>query len=72
MSTRFTLEYWEDEGWFAGKLKEVPGIFSQGEILNALIENIQEAYQLMMEESETKLMLSPAQGTMELKLCQSN
>jgi hypothetical protein len=26
----FTLEYWIDEGWYVGKLKGVPGVFSQG------------------------------------------
>ncbi len=28
--TTFTLEYWEDDGWFVGRLHEVPGCFSQG------------------------------------------
>jgi hypothetical protein len=27
----FTLEYWEDDGWFVGRVAEVPGVFSQGE-----------------------------------------
>ncbi len=46
----FTLEYWLDEGWYVGRLKEVPGVFSQGETLQELEENIQDAYQLMLEE----------------------
>jgi len=46
----FTLEYWQDDGWHVGRLKEVPGVFSQGESLQELEENIREAYQLMMEE----------------------
>ncbi len=46
MLRRFTLEYWSDDGWYVGKLKEVPGVFSQGETLQELEENIQEAYQL--------------------------
>ena len=46
----FTLEYWMDEGWFIGRLKEVPGIFSQGQSLKELEENIQDAYHLMIEE----------------------
>ncbi len=50
MKKRFTLEYWIDEGWYVGKLKEVPGVFSQGETLEKLEENIKEAYQLMMAE----------------------
>ena len=47
---RFTLEYWVDEGWYVGRLKEVPGVFSQGESLEELEANIREAYALMMEE----------------------
>ena len=31
MKRFFTLEYWADEGWLVGRLKEVPGIFSRGE-----------------------------------------
>lgn len=48
----FTLEYWQDEGWYVGRLKEIPGVFSQGETLEELEENIREAYQLMKEEEE--------------------
>ena len=52
MGKRFILEYWIDEGWYVGKLKEVPGVFSQGETLEELEENIKEAYQLMMNEED--------------------
>jgi len=45
----FTLEYWTDDGWFVGRLKEIPGVFSQGETLAELEDNIREAYLLMME-----------------------
>ncbi len=51
MLRHFTLEYWVDEGWYVGRLKEVPGVFSQGETLQELEENIQDAYQLMLEEA---------------------
>ena len=54
MQRHFTLEYWIDEGWYVGKLQEVPGIFSQGKSLDELEENIREAYQLMMEEEESR------------------
>jgi predicted RNase H-like HicB family nuclease len=50
MSRYFTLEYWMDEGWYVGRLKDVPGVFSQGETFQQLEENIREAYQLMIEE----------------------
>ncbi len=53
MGKRFTLEYWIDEGWYVGRLKEVPGVFSQGETLEELEENIIEAYQLMIAEENS-------------------
>jgi predicted RNase H-like HicB family nuclease len=52
MMRYFTLEYWVDEGWYVGRLKEVPGVFSQGASLQELEENIQEVYELMMEEKQ--------------------
>ena len=51
----FTLEYWMDKDWYVGRLKEVPGVFSQGASLQELEENICDAYQLMMEEEEEAL-----------------
>ncbi len=45
----FTLEYWQDEGWYVGRLKEVAGVMSQGETLDELEANIRDAYQLMSE-----------------------
>lgn len=52
MLRNFTLEYWQDEAWYVGRLKEIPGVFSQGESLQELEENIRDAYQLMREEEE--------------------
>jgi len=48
MKPAFTLEYWKDEGWYVGRLREVPGVFSQGETLEELRENIVDAYRLMV------------------------
>lgn len=53
MKFNFTLEYWLDQNWYVGKLKEVPGVFSQGESLEELENNIKDAYKLMMEESNS-------------------
>jgi len=39
MLRHFTLEYWMDEGWYVGRLKEVPGVFIQGKSLEELEEN---------------------------------
>jgi predicted RNase H-like HicB family nuclease len=53
---KFTLEYWEDDGWFVGRLLEVPGAFSQGETLEELKENINDAYNLMIESEPTDIL----------------
>ncbi|AUB82601.1 type II toxin-antitoxin system HicB family antitoxin [Candidatus Thiodictyon syntrophicum] len=50
MQQQFTLEYWIDVDWYVGKLQEVPGVFSQGETLDELEDNIRDAYALVMEE----------------------
>lgn len=55
MAKNFTLEYWLDEGWYVGRLKEAPGIFSQGKTLKALKTNILDAYNLMIEEEQAIL-----------------
>ncbi|MBI5853829.1 MAG: type II toxin-antitoxin system HicB family antitoxin [Nitrospirae bacterium] len=49
-AARLTLEYWKDEDWYVGQLREVPGVISQGATLKELEENIQDAYQLMLKE----------------------
>jgi len=65
--SQFTLEYWEDEGWFVGRLVEVPGIFSQGETLEELKENIRDAYQMMLESEPANFVpSSPHKILMEL------
>jgi predicted RNase H-like HicB family nuclease len=51
MVRNFTLIYWADEGWQVGRLKEVPGVFSQGKTLKELESNIRDAYRLMMEDA---------------------
>ena len=52
MKRFFTLEYWQDDGWFVGRLKEIPGVFSQGKTLEELKQNITDAYRLMLAEYE--------------------
>jgi predicted RNase H-like HicB family nuclease len=48
---RLTLEYWPDEDGFVGRLREVPGVFSQGDTVAELEENIRDAYELVREDS---------------------
>ena len=50
MEREFDLEYWQDEGWYVGRLREVPGVFSQGETLEELEDNIRDAYRLVLED----------------------
>jgi predicted RNase H-like HicB family nuclease len=50
MRRSFTMEYWQDDGWFVGRLRGIPGVFSQGETLADLEANLQEVLQLMLED----------------------
>ncbi len=69
MERTFTLEYWLDEDWYVGRLKEVPGVFSQGETLRELEDNIQEVYKLMMEtETLPKLSVKPKEKELTIAL----
>jgi predicted RNase H-like HicB family nuclease len=52
MRRSFSLEYWLDDGWYVGRLKEVPGVFSQGETLEELEDNIRDAYRLMTADDD--------------------
>ncbi|MFQ6034882.1 MAG: type II toxin-antitoxin system HicB family antitoxin [Sedimentisphaerales bacterium] len=54
MKRFFTLEYWQDDDWYVGKLKEIPGIFSQGKTIEELKENIIDAYQMMLQEYDVE------------------
>lgn len=52
MSQTFVLEYWREGDWYVGRLKGVPGVFSQGKTLDELEENIRDAYRLMTDEED--------------------
>lgn len=54
MKRFFTLEYWQDDDWFVGKLKEIPGVFSQGKTIKELEENIIDAYHMMLAEYDVE------------------
>jgi predicted RNase H-like HicB family nuclease len=49
--SRFTLEYWMDDGWYVGRLREIPAVMSQGETLAELEDNIRDAYTMLREAS---------------------
>jgi predicted RNase H-like HicB family nuclease len=48
---QFTLEYWKDDDWYVGRLKEMPSVMSQGETLEDLQRMIRDAYQLMVDDA---------------------
>ncbi len=66
MLKNFTLEYWIDDDWYVGRLREVPGVFSQGQTIEELKDNIRDAYQLIMEE--VQLPAHPDSQTMEIEV----
>ena len=62
----FTLEYWIDEDWYIGRLREIPSIFSQGETLQELEDNIRDAYKIMFEDEMENLPLDSKIQTKEI------
>jgi predicted RNase H-like HicB family nuclease len=66
MLKKFTLEYWIDDGWYVGRLREVPGVFSQGENFEELKENIRDAYQMIMQDVD--IPSHPESRTMEIEV----
>ena len=55
MKKHFTLDYWIDDNWYIGRLKEVPNVMSQGETLEELEDNIKDAYQMLMKEEDIQI-----------------
>jgi predicted RNase H-like HicB family nuclease len=49
MQNTYKLEYWSDGDWLVGRLRGIPGVFSQGKSLEELIENVQDAYRMMVK-----------------------
>jgi len=52
MRHAFTLEYRVEDGWYVGRLKEAPGVFSQAETVEELEENIKDAYDLVLTDDD--------------------
>lgn len=49
-----TLEYWPADGSYVERFREIPGVFSQGDTLNELEENIRDAYELVVEDARSE------------------
>jgi predicted RNase H-like HicB family nuclease len=67
------MEYWIDEGWVVGRLKETFGVFSLGKTVEELEVNLKDAYKMMADSNEIdlkseilkKYLLSHWKGTYE-------
>ncbi len=68
MRSQFTLEFWRDGDFYVGRLLEVPGVFSQGETLEELRENIQDAYDLMVTQERSPAPATAQQQPLELEV----
>ncbi len=64
---QFTLEFWKDEDWYVGRLLEVPGVFSQGETIEELKKNIQDAYQMIIGAEDVSF-IPPTASRIPLEL----
>ena len=65
---QFTLEYWTDDGWYVGRLKEVPAVMSQGETLEELQAMIRDAYHLIVEEATASTFVPSERHEMSISL----
>ena len=52
MTTMMTMEYWRDGAWYVGRLREVPGVFSQGKTLAELDANLRDAYRPVLKDQQ--------------------
>ena len=68
MRTQLTLEFWKDGDFYVGRLLEVPGVFSQGETIEELRENIKDAFDLMVTQERTPAPDVARRETMELEV----
>lgn len=68
MRTQLTLEFWRDGDFYVGRLLEVPGVFSQGETLEELRENIRDAYDLMVTQERLPAPLVSQRELVELEV----
>ena len=55
MTHHFTVEYWIDDDWYVGRLREVPSVISQGETKEELLKNLKDAYRLMLKDEHVSV-----------------
>jgi predicted RNase H-like HicB family nuclease len=49
---KLTVDIWRDEGWYLGKARELPGVFTQGKSLKEVTENLADACKLLLAEGD--------------------
>ena len=49
---QMTLEYWQENGWFEGRLKEIPEVLGQGQTLDELEDHIREDCAALVSDEE--------------------
>lgn len=64
-----TLDYWKDEDWYVGQLREIPGVMSQGETLEALQANIRDAYELVVKDHRSRRTHPSRTRTKSIPIC---
>jgi predicted RNase H-like HicB family nuclease len=65
---QFTLEYWTDDGWYVGRLKEMPTVMSQGETLEELQAMIRDAYRLIVDDASENTFVPSERHEMAISL----
>ena len=65
---QFTLEYWTDDGWYVGRLKEMPAVMSQGETLEELQAMIRDAYHLIVSDASENTFVPSERHEMAISL----
>ena len=49
---QLTLEYWDESGWYEGRLREIPEVLSQGNTLDELQDNVREDCAFVLSDPE--------------------
>ncbi len=49
---QLTLDYWEESGWFEGRLREIPDLLSQGQTMEELEDHLREDCAALVSDVE--------------------
>ena len=49
---QLTLEYWQENGWFEGRLREIPEVLGQGQTLDELEDHVREDCAALVSDTE--------------------